>query len=163
MATHQHFLLHKPYGFLSQFVYNGKRKKITASPIPYPNFLIDHDGEVRFVSGTKDYINYDLFYRQYGEWLNVDKLKYNLDNLTPIAFGDDKDTLYVTGSESGKPAGVYRLNVKTGIQELVSQDKVVDPSNYWINKISKKLYAVEYENGYPVMNLLTQKTLQLNI
>lgn len=27
MSNHQHFLLHKPYGFLSQFIYNGKRKK----------------------------------------------------------------------------------------------------------------------------------------
>ena len=27
MKEHQHFLLHKPYGFLSQFIYNGKRKK----------------------------------------------------------------------------------------------------------------------------------------
>jgi len=27
MNKHRHFILHKPYGFLSQFVYEGKRKK----------------------------------------------------------------------------------------------------------------------------------------
>ena len=27
MLTHQHFILHKPYGYLSQFVYELKRKK----------------------------------------------------------------------------------------------------------------------------------------
>ena len=25
--SHRHFILHKPYGYLSQFIYNGKRKK----------------------------------------------------------------------------------------------------------------------------------------
>ncbi len=138
-------------------LYNGKRRKITSAPIPYANFLTDHDGEVRFVSGTRDYINYELFYRQDSKWVNVDKLKHSLNNLTPIAFSDNKDSLYVSGSESGKPSGIYKLNIKTGEQKLVSQDKVVDPSNVWINKISKKLYAVEYENGYPEYEFIAPK------
>ncbi|MBW8185719.1 alpha/beta hydrolase family protein [Shewanella nanhaiensis] len=138
-------------------LYSGKRKKIASAPIPNANFLTDNDGEVRFVSGTRDYINYELFYRQDSKWVNVDKLTHNLNNLTPIAFGDDKDSLYVTGSESGKPEGVYLLNIKTGKQKLISQDNVVDPSNFWINKTSKKLYAVEYENGYPEYEFIAPK------
>ena len=27
MKSHRHFLVHKPYGFICQFIYNGKRKK----------------------------------------------------------------------------------------------------------------------------------------
>lgn len=27
MKSHRHFIVHKPYGFLSQFIYEGKRKK----------------------------------------------------------------------------------------------------------------------------------------
>ena len=27
MSIHRHFIIHKPYGFLSQFIYEGKRKK----------------------------------------------------------------------------------------------------------------------------------------
>ncbi len=27
MVKHRHFIIHKPYGFLSQFIYEGKRKK----------------------------------------------------------------------------------------------------------------------------------------
>lgn len=27
MYNHRHFIIHKPYGFLSQFIYEGKRKK----------------------------------------------------------------------------------------------------------------------------------------
>ena len=138
-------------------IYKGTRKKIASAPIPYAKFLTDHDGEVRFVSGTKDYINYELFFRDDKKWHSVNTLKHTLDNLTPIAFGDTKDTLYVKGSKSGKSEGVYLLNIKTGEQKLVSQNKVVDPSNVWINKTSKKLYAVEYENGYPSYEFIDSK------
>nr|WP_254304149.1 S9 family peptidase [Shewanella sp. VB17] len=135
-------------------VYKGKRKKITRSPIGHSRFLTDHDGEVRFVSGTKDYIHYELFYRQDSEWHNTTNLQHNLDNLTAIAFSDDKDSVYVTGSESGKPAGVYLLNIKTGTQQQVSQDKAVSPSRVSINRNNKKMYAVEYENGYPTYEFI---------
>ncbi|MCL1059749.1 S9 family peptidase [Shewanella gelidimarina] len=138
-------------------VYKGSRKKIASSPIPYANFLNDHEGNVRFVSGTKDYVNSTLFYRDNNEWVDTAKLNLNLDAIAPIAFSNKKDSLYVTASESGGTRGVYLLNIKTGDKQLVSRDKVVDPSNLWINKTTKKLYAVEYENGYPTYEFVDSK------
>jgi dipeptidyl aminopeptidase/acylaminoacyl peptidase len=130
-------------------VYKGTRKKISTAPIPYAHFLPDHDGEIRFVSGTHDYISSNLYYRQDDEWVNTDKLNLNLDDISPIAFSDEPDNVYLLGSEDGQPKGIYQVNIKTGKKQLISQDKVVDPSNVWINRVNKKLYAVEYESGYP--------------
>ncbi|WP_281213653.1 alpha/beta hydrolase family protein [Shewanella insulae] len=130
-------------------VYKGTRRKIATSPISYARFLPDHDGEVRFVSGTRDYVSSQLYYRKDDEWVDTDKLNLNLDDITPIAFGDDENSVYVLGSENGQPKGVYLVDIKKGTKQLISQDKVVDPSNVWINRINKQLYAVEYENGYP--------------
>ncbi|ABV34994.1 peptidase S9, prolyl oligopeptidase active site domain protein [Shewanella sediminis HAW-EB3] len=130
-------------------VYKGKRKKLVTSPISYANFLTDDEGEVRFVSGTRDYINSRLFYREDNLWVDTDKLQLNLEQMRPIAFGDDKDSVYVVGSEPGKNKGIYLINIKTGTKKLVSRDDVVDPYNVWINQNNKKLYAVEFENGYP--------------
>jgi 23S rRNA pseudouridine2457 synthase len=31
--SHQHFILHKPYGYLSQFIYELKRKKETVGEL----------------------------------------------------------------------------------------------------------------------------------
>ncbi|ABV89151.1 alpha/beta hydrolase family protein [Shewanella pealeana] len=138
-------------------VYKGRRKKVASSPIPYSSFLTDHDGDVRFVSGTRDYVNTKLYYRDDGSWIDTDKLNLGLDGIKPIAFSDDKDSLYVTASEAGQPSGVYLVNIKTGDKKLVSQDKVVDPSNIWINATTKKLYAVEYENGYPSYEFVDTK------
>ncbi|MGE6650534.1 alpha/beta hydrolase family protein [Shewanella colwelliana] len=138
-------------------VYKGTRKKIATAPISYAQFLPDHDGEVRFVSGTRDYISSSLYYRQNNEWIDTDKLNLNLDDISPIAFSDDPDSLYVLGSENGQPQGIYLVNIKTGNKQLVSQDKVVDPSKVWINRVNKKLYAVEYENGYPTYEFVDSK------
>lgn len=138
-------------------VYSGKRKKVAGAPLPYANFLTDHDGKVRFVSGTRDYVNTQLYYREDNEWVNTDNLNLNLNAMTPIAFSDDENSVYVTANESSKPSGVYLINIKTGDKKLVSQDKVVNPSNVWINQTTKKLYAVEYENGYPEYEFVAPK------
>ena len=130
-------------------VYKGTRSKIATAPISYANFLPDHDGNIRFVSGTRDYISSSLYYLDNGNWVDTEKLNLNLNDMSPIAFSDDKNSVYVLGSENNQPRGVYLVNVKTGTKKLISQDKVVDPSNVWINKINKQIYAVEYENGYP--------------
>ncbi|WP_299795186.1 S9 family peptidase [uncultured Shewanella sp.] len=138
-------------------VYKGKRKKLATSPISYANFLTDDEGEVRFVSGTKDYINSRLFYRKDNLWVDTEKLQLNLEQMRPIAFGDNKDSVYVVGSEPGKNKGIYLINIKTGTKELISRDDVVDPYNVWINQNNKKLYAVEFENGYPSYEFVDKK------
>ncbi|QYJ97343.1 S9 family peptidase [Shewanella alkalitolerans] len=130
-------------------VYSGARRKVATAPISYANFLPDHDGDIRFVSGTRDYITSKLYYRKDGEWVDTEKLNLNLNDMSPIAFGGDENSVYVLGSENGQPKGVYLVDIKSGTKQLISQDKVVDPSNVWINRINKQLYAVEYENGYP--------------
>ncbi|QYK01747.1 S9 family peptidase [Shewanella psychrotolerans] len=130
-------------------VYKGTRKKIATAPISYANFLPDHDGNIRFVSGTRDYISSSLYYLDDGNWVDTEKLNLNLNDISPIAFSDDKNSVYVLGSENNQPKAIYLVNVKTGTKKLISQDKVVDPSNVWINKINKQIYAVEYGNGYP--------------
>ncbi|MCG9697799.1 S9 family peptidase [Shewanella sp. Isolate11] len=144
-------------------VYRGKRNKIATSPISFANFLPDHDGEIRFVSGTRDYITSSLYYRDDGEWVDTDKLNLNLDDISPIAFGDDKNSLYVLASENGQPKAIYLINVKTGDKKLISQDKHVDPSNVWINRINKRLFAVEYENGYPTYEFVDNDEPQAKI
>ena len=51
VQNHQHFSLHKPYGYLSQFVYELKRKKkLLGELYPFPNGImaigrLDEDSE----------------------------------------------------------------------------------------------------------------------
>ncbi|WP_299496486.1 prolyl oligopeptidase family serine peptidase, partial [uncultured Shewanella sp.] len=130
-------------------IYKGLRKKIARSPINNAHFLTDNEGQIRFVTGTKNYIDSTLFYRQEGKWIDTKQFNFGLHDLKPVAFGDNNNQVYVLGRETGQTRGIYQLNVKTGDKQKISQDTTVDPTNVWINNINKKLYAVEYENGYP--------------
>ncbi|WP_298771256.1 S9 family peptidase [uncultured Shewanella sp.] len=140
-------------------IYKGLRKKIARAPIANSHFLTDNEGQLRFISGTNDHIHYHLFYRQDSQWINTDKFHFGLDDLTPIAFGEDDNQVYVLGREAGQTRGVYQLNVKTGDKQKISQDSTVDPHHVWINNTNKKLYAVEYENGYPEYEFVNNKDI----
>ncbi|MCL1123573.1 alpha/beta hydrolase family protein [Shewanella surugensis] len=140
-------------------IYKGLRRKLGRAPIGNSHFLTDNEGELRFVSGTNDHIHSQLFYRQDGQWINTHQFSYNLNDMQPIAFGENNNQVYVIGRESGQTRGVYLLNVKTGDKQKISQDNTVDPSNVWINNINKKLYAVEYENGYPEYEFVDNKDI----
>lgn len=143
-------------------LYKGKRYRVAKSPIKNAQFLTDHEGQLRFVTGTKDYINQTLFYRQKGKWVDTKQFNFGLKDLKPIAFGDNENQVYVLGRETGQTRGIYLLNVKTGDKQKISQDSTVDPTNVWINNTNKKLYAVEYENGYPEYEFVDKKDIYAN-
>ncbi|QQX79988.1 S9 family peptidase [Shewanella sp. KX20019] len=130
-------------------VYRGKRKKLMRAPIGYSRFLTDYEGEVRFAVGEDKSNTTKVFYRKDGEWINSDKLTLGLTDFSPISFTEQKDSIYAAGREEGQTVGVYRIDLETGNKKKIIQDKVVDPSNFWINRKTKQLYAVEFENGYP--------------
>ncbi|QYJ78565.1 alpha/beta hydrolase family protein [Shewanella acanthi] len=130
-------------------LFKGTRKRITTAPIGQAQFMTDHEGEVRFVSGTDIKNNSKLFYRQGSDWVNTDKLNFGLSDLTPISFTDNKNIIFAQGREGTALSAVYRLNLETGEKTKIIQDKVVDPSGFWFNGTNKQLYAVEFENGHP--------------
>ncbi|MFT6991455.1 MAG: dipeptidyl aminopeptidase/acylaminoacyl peptidase [Paraglaciecola sp.] len=130
-------------------LYKGFRRKVTTSPIGYSRFLTDHDGEVRFVAGEDENNITKVFYRQDREWLNTDNLKLNLDDFYPISFAENKNSIYAAARIKGETLGIYEINLETGEKTQIIKDDKSDPSNYWINQATKKLYAVEFENGYP--------------
>lgn len=130
-------------------IYKGTRTKIARAPIDNSVFMTDNQGQLRFVSGSDDHVSSSLFYRKNETWVNVNKLGFTIDNMNPIAFGKDKNQLYASGQEQGKPTAIYRINTLNGTHKKIIQSPDVDYSHAWMNPITKALYAVEFENGYP--------------
>lgn len=139
---------HGPHVY-SVDVYTGKRKKLMTSPVGLADFLTDHDGNVRFVAGTNRKNKVEIYLREDGEWINVQKLDISLAQFKPISFAEDENSIYALGAEDGKTKGVYKLNLKTGEKSQLIHDEKVDPSGYWLNQKTKKLFAVEFDDGYP--------------
>jgi dipeptidyl aminopeptidase/acylaminoacyl peptidase len=135
-------------------VNTGKRKRLMTSPIGYTQFLTDNEGEVKFASGVDNSNKLKLFYRENGEWVDTVNLQLGLDDFTPISFADKPNTIFAAGRVKGETLGVYKVDLSSGKKEKIIQDINVDPSDYWINKNSKQLYAVEFSDGYPAYDFV---------
>ncbi|MCL1047454.1 S9 family peptidase [Shewanella electrodiphila] len=138
-------------------VKSGVRRKVTTSPIGNANFLTDNEGEVKFVAGLNNKNQLQTFYRKDGDWINTNDLNIGLTDFNPISFADKANTIYAAARENNQTASIYKIDLVTGQKEKVINDENVDPSNFWINKQSKQLYAVEYENGYPTYAFVDQQ------
>lgn len=70
---HRHFALYKPYGYLSQFIYNGKRKskkKLLGELHPFPAGTmaigrLDEDSEGLLLLTTNGQVSYDILSKKY--------------------------------------------------------------------------------------------------
>ncbi|WP_227006590.1 alpha/beta hydrolase family protein [Shewanella donghaensis] len=136
---------------------SGVRRKVTTSPIGNPRFLTNNEGEVKFVAGLNKKNKLQTFYRQDGDWVNTNDLNINLTDFNPISFADKPNTIYAAARENNQTASIYKINLISGGKEKIIQDENVDPSNLWINKKSKQLYAVEFDSGYPSYAFVDQK------
>ncbi|WP_434930698.1 alpha/beta hydrolase family protein [Shewanella sp. HL-SH5] len=137
-------------------VYTGSRKKLTLAPIGGSRFLTNLKGEVKFVSGEDKNNETKLFYRNDGDWIDSSKLNINLSEFSPVSFAENDTSIYAVGRNGTETMGVYKINLETGELQKIIQDEKVDPSHFWKNNSTQKLYAVEFENGYPTYAFVDQ-------
>ena len=72
LKKHRHFILHKPYGYLSQFIVNGKKKKrhkLLGDLIDFPEGImaigrLDRDSEVLLLT-TDGKVSYEVLSNKY--------------------------------------------------------------------------------------------------
>ncbi|GGI82961.1 alpha/beta hydrolase family protein [Shewanella gelidii] len=141
-------------------VYNGKRKKLTSSPTVNADFLVDHDGKVRFSfaqNDKNDDLNY-YFDEQEDKWLTAERYQGDLKEFWPISFTEDNNAIYAYGREQENTRALYKINLTTNQREKIIQHDVVDPDDYYIDYQSKLLYAVQFHDGYPEYRFLDSKS-----
>ncbi|WP_105166630.1 S9 family peptidase [Pseudoalteromonas sp. T1lg23B] len=129
----------------------GYRKRVAGSPHKNGWFLTDRQGNVRVVSSTENYVDFDFFVRppEGGEWQPLKLENSALRSIRPVAFSASGKEVFLAASDNGQPEGLYKLDLATGKTNLVFQDDVVSPTNIWVDLNSKEVYAVELESGYP--------------
>ncbi|KAF7767674.1 hypothetical protein PCIT_a3738 [Pseudoalteromonas citrea] len=132
-------------------IHNGKRKRVANSPSKMGRYLTDHQGNVRVVVSSENYIDQSIHIREKrgDKWQPLPLKKIALQDITPWSFDKSGKYVLITGSESGEPKGIYKLNIATGTADKVFQDSQVSPSNVWVDSYSKEVFAVELDAGYP--------------
>ena len=154
-------------------VNNGHRKRVAGSPTKMGRFLTDHQGFVRAVVSTEDFINQSIHIRdkKNRQWRQLMLRNMSLTDITPWSFDQSGQHMLIAASKQGEPKGIYKVNLASGDVRKVFDDKVVSPSNVWLDPISKEVYAIELDDGYPSYSFLdpgsinskTLKSLLLSI
>jgi dipeptidyl aminopeptidase/acylaminoacyl peptidase len=129
-------------------VYSGKETRVRIAPIPYSQFLIDNDGQPRFVAGVDDNYNVKLFYSKgkeskwqaFGEEFSGE--------FTPVAFSTDNNSVYALKSEKGEAKGLYKYNLETKEESLLYKSKMVDPTNV-IQSNANSVFGLRLDEDYP--------------
>ncbi|MBQ4834115.1 S9 family peptidase [Pseudoalteromonas sp. MMG010] len=132
-------------------VYSGKRKRITRSPTRMARFLTDHEGNVRVAVSTDDYIKSSIYTKELsgGQWVELNLGDLALSNVNLRAFDSTGESVFITASLSGEEEGLYKLNLTTKAFDLIHKEPGVSPKRVWVDEVSKELFAIESELGYP--------------
>lgn len=129
-------------------VYNGREKRIKKAPIAYSQFLVDNEGNPRFVAGIDKDHNAKLFY---SKGKNQDWQPFGEEfegEFSPIRFTQDNKGVYALKSVDGKPKGLYKYDLATGKESLLYRSEIADPT-YPISSSLNGVYGLRMDEDYP--------------
>lgn len=130
-------------------VNNGRVTTVATAPVRYGSFLLDHDRNVRYVTGEMD-DGRTLTYRREGDkWVHVHESERGGDTFYPLSFDAENKRVYVAKGEEGKPESIILLDLETREEQQLSSNGTVSPSGYLWSTDEKTLLAVWYEDGVP--------------
>jgi dipeptidyl aminopeptidase/acylaminoacyl peptidase len=129
-------------------VYNGKVKRVKSAPIPYTQFLIDHNGQPRFAAGLNNEAETTLYYSD-GKNTKWQPFKNNIiGDFFPVAFTRDNNSIYALKSEHGETQGLYKYDLKSQKETFLYRSKIADPT-YTMQATLGDVYGIRIDEDYP--------------
>ncbi|MXR68345.1 prolyl oligopeptidase family serine peptidase [Shewanella sp. JBTF-M18] len=129
-------------------VYSGKARKVKRAPIAYSDFLIDHEGYPRFVSGVDKDFRTQLYYSS-GKGDSWSKFGEEFEGeFQPIAFAPDNNSIYALKSSDGGPKGLYHYDLNTNKETELYRSTMVDPT-YTISSQLNEVFGLRLDEDYP--------------
>ena len=130
-------------------VYNGRITTVATAPVEQGSFLVDHERNPRFVSGSMN-DGRNVTYRRDGDkWSLVHESERNGATYVPLGFAGDNRHAYMSKGVDGKPETVVLLDMETRQEQALSSNGTVSPSGMLWSSDRKTLLAVRYEDGIP--------------
>lgn len=138
-------------------VYNGKKELLTFdSPGRVVRWWPDRSGTVR-LAGTSQDGKWRTYYRE-GEnssWAMLSEYRLRDEMVTPLTFGPDNKTLYVTSNIGRDKRAVYTYDIPSRkVKELIFAHDQYDIDNLLFDAKDKKLVGVSYEADRPTIHWL---------
>lgn len=130
-------------------VYNGRLVTVATAPVEQGSFLVDHDRNVRFVSGEMNDGSNVTYRRDGDKWTQVHRSERNGATYRPLGFAGDNRNVYMAKGVDGKPESIVLLDTETREEKLLSSNGTVSPTTYAWSSDRKTLLGVMYEDGIP--------------
>ena len=143
-------------------IYNGKTKRVKTAPIPYAQFLIDHNGQPRFAAAFDKEANTKLFYNKGkgDEWQSFDQKLQG--KFVPVAFAADNNSIYAFKNEQGKTQGLYQYDLTTQKETLLYRSDIASPS-YPMQSTLGGVYGIRVDEDYPKYIYLNENNLEAKL
>lgn len=135
-------------------VYSGIIKKnYGRAPIAFANFLTDHQGRPRIVSGTNKNNDTKIYVKKEAGWEMLPKNTVG-DRVSPLSISPSGKYLYTIDSYKQKRKGIFKLNLEDLTYSNVFTDKTVDITDVEMSTDGRSAYAIRVDENYPAYILL---------
>jgi dipeptidyl aminopeptidase/acylaminoacyl peptidase len=136
--------------FLSKLdVYRGEVRTQATAPVRFGSFVVDHDGQLRYVVGAED-DNETVILRRNGDgWTEIHRAAMGGAKRTPYGFDPDNKRVIFAVSQGGEPEKLVLVDPETGAETPLAHNSNVDTNRFLMSSNGRELLAVEYLDGLP--------------
>lgn len=138
-------------------VNDGRTRVVARAPVRWGSFLVDHEGELRYVIGMEENREIVTLRRAGGDWTEIHRSPMGGSSNLPMGFAPDNRLVYTAISEDGEPARIYALDAETEELTLLSGNENVEPYSYLHSSDGRELLAVRYLDGVPDTDFLNNE------
>jgi dipeptidyl aminopeptidase/acylaminoacyl peptidase len=137
---------------------SGARTTMARVPLPYPDVLVDRDGQARFAMGRAPSAFMQTLYRAgpNADWqvINDEATSHVLE--MPIGFDAGQTVAYLRRQNPTGPDSIVAFDLATRERKEVLRDPRVDPADFMYGRDGRTLIAVAFRNPRPQWRFLDE-------
>lgn len=135
---------------------SGRTVTVASAPVDQGSFVLDHDGNVRYVIGMMKDRRIRTLRREGDGWTLVHETSEGGGQRSPLGFDADNRRVYFAVSDRGEPERIVLFDIERGEETVLSYDDVASPDGVVTSGDGRHLLAVRYQPHRPVYDILDE-------
>ncbi|MGY0632945.1 alpha/beta fold hydrolase [Luteimonas sp. A478] len=132
-------------------VANGRVRTVANAPLRMGNFLVDHNGDLRYAFGVERGMDNVVLRRVGDSWAEVSRTAgvMSTGGMRPFGFDADNKLVFSLVGENGGPTKLYAIDPDTEERTLLSGNDNVSVQRVLRSSDRRDVLAITYEDGLP--------------
>lgn len=137
-------------------VNDGRTRTVATAPLRFGSFLVDHEGTLRYATGSTEKNENVTLRRTDSGWTEVHRAAMGDSRHVPYGFDRDNRLVYTEISEKGEPSTLYAVDSESGDRTRLSSNAHVEPGRFLFSADGRELLGVNYLDGYPEIDFINR-------